>query len=80
MHVKKDSLKSESDLSQPQFAWPLNLVWLTRHSDNRVEIKNPTESIIFEDAELWGQSLEEALKQHIYKVRFVVSIYALSRR
>jgi len=59
---------AESDLSLPQFAWPLSLTWVFRNADdNKVEIRSPSESIVFEDVELWGQSLEENLKQHIIK-------------
>ena len=57
-------------MSLPQFAWPLTLTWVYRYPDdpgNKVEIRSPTESIIFEDVELWGQTLEEALKQHVIK-------------
>eukprot|EP01128_Nolandella_sp_AFSM9_P012250 TRINITY_DN909_c0_g1_i1.p1 TRINITY_DN909_c0_g1~~TRINITY_DN909_c0_g1_i1.p1 ORF type:complete len:1312 (+),score=310.70 TRINITY_DN909_c0_g1_i1:295-3936(+) len=65
VHVKKESLKSESDLSLSEFSWPLLLCWITKGNDGVVQIRNPTKILSFPDHDDWYESLKTCITDHV---------------
>jgi hypothetical protein len=67
IHVRKDIIKHEQTLDQPQYVWPLILIWLTIE-DKKVVMYGPGEIMTFADIEgedTWQKAFEEAIKNQV---------------
>lgn len=67
IHVKKDRIKAEQNLDQPQFLWPLMLVWVYGEGP-KLTIYGPNETLTLTDTEgedSWRIVLEESIKAHL---------------